>query len=306
MSRRFVDWAKGQGRLARSLARWGVLPYRVLRRDRRPGVVVLLYHRVGGGTRSEIDMKVETFERQMRYLRRTCLVVALDEVAKISTRRALRNAQRDVVAITFDDGYEETYRFVYPILRRYAIPATVYLPAMYLEEQRPFDFGASHHLTPARRPNPLTWDQAAEMARSGLVTIGGHTHTHADLSLLPQDEIRRELDDGDRLIESRLGFRPRHFAYPWGRWTPVAHTLVGARYETVALGGPGKNAYLHLDPSRLWRYPVVQSDGFWLFRARLHTLPACGFESEEESPDDVNDHSSPGPYPAVPARYRGR
>ncbi len=57
---RGVDWLRGQGRLGRSLVRWGTLPYHALRRDRRPGAIILLYHRVGGHTRSEIDTLVAT------------------------------------------------------------------------------------------------------------------------------------------------------------------------------------------------------------------------------------------------------
>jgi peptidoglycan/xylan/chitin deacetylase (PgdA/CDA1 family) len=271
---RMTEWLKVQGRIGRSLIRWGMLPYDLLRRTRQPGVVILLYHRIGGGTRSEIDMAAPVFERQMRYLRRHSMIVSLDEVAEFRARRSVQPAARDIVAITFDDGYAEMYDVVYPILRRHEIPATIYVPAMYIEEGRPFDFGACRRMDPARRPRPLTWAQAAEMARSNLVTIGGHTNTHVDLSRVPIAVARRELDDCDRLIESRVGLRPRHFAYPWGAWSRDAHALVAARYETVTLGGPGKNPYAGIDLSQLWRYPVVQTDGFWLFRARLHSLPA--------------------------------
>ncbi len=267
----FTDWVKGRGRLGRRILRWATLPYRVLRRDRRPGLVVLLYHRVGGGSRSEIDMPVSVFERQIRYLRRQYRIVSLNDV-QIGARWAAGGTHQDVIAITFDDGCAETYDFVYPILRWYGISATVYVPAMYLEEQRPFDFGAYRHMDSTRRPRPLSWHQVAEMVRSNVFTIGAHTYTHADLSRMSVDKAKSELEDCDRLIESRLGFRPRHFAYPWGRWAPAIQPLVVSRYETVTLGGPGKNPFIALDPSRLWRYPVNQSDGFWLFRARLHTL----------------------------------
>lgn len=274
---RCADWLRDRGPVGRGLISWGMLPYHVLRRDPRPGVVVLLYHRVGGHTRSQIDMAARVFERQMRYLRRHYRVVSLDDVTQISARGTTRHASGDTVAVTFDDGFVETYDVVYPILLRYAIPATIYVPALYVEEGRPMDFGDFGFTDPAHRPRPLTWDQAAKMVASGLVTIGAHTLTHADCSRTPAAEVRRELDDCDRLIASRLGQPPRHFAYPWGRWSSEAHVLVATRYETVTLGGPAKNPYVILDRSRLWRYPVIQSEGFWLFRARLHSLRARHF-----------------------------
>ncbi|MGQ0549350.1 MAG: polysaccharide deacetylase family protein [Armatimonadota bacterium] len=265
------DWIMGAGRTARSLGRWLALPLQAVRPHPEPGVVVLLYHRVGGNTRSDVDVTERAFEAQMRCLHRHCRVVSLDDVAEVCASPG-RQAASDIVAITFDDGYGETYDVAYPVLRRYGLPATVYLPAMYVETRRPFDFGAFGNLAPERRPLPLTWEQAGEMARSGLVAIGSHTHTHVDLSQTTPDQAAAELDECDRMIQRRLGVTPRHFAYPWGRWSPVVEPMVAPRYATAALGGPGKNPYAALRPHRLWRYPVLRTDGFRLFRARMHQL----------------------------------
>jgi len=262
--------------VARSMARWMSLPVQAWRHERRPGVVILLYHRVGGGTRSDIDVGARVFERQMLHLKHHCLVVSLDDIARFASRRTVQQANRDIVAITFDDGYRDTYELAYPILRRFGLPATVYLPSMYIEGQRPFDFGGFQRTADDERPRPMTWEMAAEMMRSGLITIGGHTLTHADLSEADVARAERELEECDRLIERRLGILPRHFAYPWGRWSPQAQAVVAARYETVVLGGPAKNPYVGMDPRKMWRYPVLRTDGFWLFRVRMNLLDGGG------------------------------
>jgi peptidoglycan/xylan/chitin deacetylase (PgdA/CDA1 family) len=271
-----ANWLKGQARTARSLGRWLSLPVQAVRRERRPGVVILLYHRVGAETWSDVDVGARVFARQMDYLKRHCLVVSLDDIAGFASRRAVRQANRDVVAITFDDGYRDTYELAYPILRRYGLPATVYLASMYIEAQQPFDFGGFRRAMDGERPRPMTWEMAAEMMRSGLITIGGHTLTHADLSQLDAARARHELDEGDRLIERRLGVSPRHFAYPWGRWCAETQAVVTARYDTVVLGGPAKNPYVGMDPRKMWRYPVLRTDGFWLFLARMNLLVGGG------------------------------
>jgi peptidoglycan/xylan/chitin deacetylase (PgdA/CDA1 family) len=261
---------KSRGGAASGFLRWAVLPYHVLRRDRRPGVIVLAYHRIGGGTRAQTDLAAELFERQIRYVKQRFRVAALDEVPRLRAS----GGGADAVVITFDDGFAETYTVAYPVIRRHQIPVTVYIPAAYVETQRPFDFGVFAAMDP--RPKPMTWEQAREMAASGLVTIGAHTNTHADLSMTAVPEAQRELDACDELIERRLGSRPRHFAYPWGRWSAATQTLAAARYDTVALTMPGKNAYATLDCSRLYRLPVIQSDGFWRFVVRVRSQPARG------------------------------
>ena len=52
--------------------------------------------------------------------------VSLDEVKR---RLANRQRGRPFVALTFDDGYRDNLDLALPILRRYAVPATIYVPS---------------------------------------------------------------------------------------------------------------------------------------------------------------------------------
>jgi peptidoglycan/xylan/chitin deacetylase (PgdA/CDA1 family) len=65
--------------------------------------------------------------------------------------------------------------------------------------------------------DPLTWDETAEMARSGLVSIGSHTHTHVILSRCDAARTRQELRASKGIIEKRLGVPCGLFCYPNGR-----------------------------------------------------------------------------------------
>lgn len=62
----------------------------------------------------------------------------------------------------------------------------------------------------------LTWDEAREMANSGLVTIGAHTITHPILSRIDKNQARLEIIEGKSLIEKNLGMPVQFFAYPNG------------------------------------------------------------------------------------------
>src|SRR3990172_9680229 len=172
-----------------------VLPYGVAFRERRPGLVILVYHRVGGDTRSEIDLPVALFRRQMAYARRYYPITSLDSILNGSWALEQRS---DVLAVTFDDGCLEVYEQAFPVLLAYQIPATIYLATSYVESQRPFDFGGyarSHH-----QPLPLTWSHVREMVDSGLITVGAHTHNHADLTRLAADQVRNEVRRSRDLI----------------------------------------------------------------------------------------------------------
>jgi peptidoglycan/xylan/chitin deacetylase (PgdA/CDA1 family) len=62
----------------------------------------------------------------------------------------------------------------------------------------------------------MDWKQIAEMAADPLCTIGAHTVNHVFLSKVPRETVRAEMQRSAEVIESALGKRPEHFAYPYG------------------------------------------------------------------------------------------
>jgi hypothetical protein len=72
-----------------------------LRRVER-GVVVLIYHRVGAGSGTQVDLPVDLFSRQMELLASEGRVVSIDEA--VQALAAAEPPPRDPVVITFDDG----------------------------------------------------------------------------------------------------------------------------------------------------------------------------------------------------------
>jgi peptidoglycan/xylan/chitin deacetylase (PgdA/CDA1 family) len=240
------------------------------------GPRVLIYHQVGSGLGRQMEVTVEDFNRQLDWVTRNRDVVGFDEAV---SRWDDPGSDR-LVALTFDDGYLDTYTTAFPLLRERGIPFQVYLATESIETGRP--------LGPPGRADPLTWDQIVDMLSSGLVTIGAHTHRHTDLRNLPRDAVEEELETSDGLIRRRLGLQPSHFAYPWGYWSASAASVVDARYRTAVIAAthrPGGR----LDPYRIHRYPVQLSDGFRFFPARLRG----GLRLEESVRRRLKGYSGP-------------
>lgn len=253
--------------LFHTLMKLAVLPHGALWRERRPGVIILGYHRIGGETGSDVDLPAAVFARQMAYVREHYRVIGMDALADGLVLS--EPAHRDLVAVTFDDGYRETYDHAFPVLQQLQIPATVYVATEYIDGQREFDFGVAARS--GRPGRPLTWAHLREMAASRLVSIGAHTHRHRDLSLLSGEAAREEIATSQRVIEDRLGVRPRHFAYPWGMVTPAVRRVVAEYFHTAVRGGCGKNVFGAIDVLALWRQPLQQSDGMTFFRLKLRS-----------------------------------
>jgi peptidoglycan/xylan/chitin deacetylase (PgdA/CDA1 family) len=243
------------------------------------GVVVLIYHRVGGGSGTEVDLSPQAFDEQMAWLAGSGRVVSLDAAVDLldpagaaagsvdpagsvaptgNGSPAPATAAPDVctvgdpVVVTFDDGTADLAEVAMPLLERHGVPATVYLATRYVDEGIAFPDDGT----------PLSWSAVRDMASTGLVTFGSHTHDHLLLDRLPPPEAVDELDRSRQLIEDNVGAPAHHFAYPKAvAASPEVEPLVRERYRSAALGRNRPNPLGSTDVHRLARTAVQVSDG---------------------------------------------
>jgi peptidoglycan/xylan/chitin deacetylase (PgdA/CDA1 family) len=222
-----------------------------------PGVVVLLYHRVGTGGSLEIDLPVDLFDEQMASIagRVVPLGTALEQLSGPS-----RPSGEPALVVTFDDGTADFVDTALPVLERHRIPATLYLATRFVEEQRELpDDG-----------RPVSWSALSDACTTGLVDIGSHTHEHRLMDRIRDDEICHELDRSIELIQDRLGRPAPDFAYPKAvAGSHAADREVRARFRSAALAGTRANRHGATDPFRLARSPVQRSDGMRYFRRKV-------------------------------------
>lgn len=224
---------------------------------RRPvsGVTILVYHRVGGGSRDELDVPEAAFRHHLDLLTGHD-VVSLDEALDGLDAGDLRPR----VVLSFDDGFAEVHTNAWPLLRDRALPFTVYLTTAYMGGGMDWQ-GA----TASGSGRGMSWDQLAQLATSPLVTIGNHTHRHVPPERLDTGEI----DRCTAATEDRLGVTPRHFAYPWGIAVPALEGELRARFRSAVTGKVGRNLP-DTDRVRLRRVPVRRTDPPVFVAAKLH------------------------------------
>ncbi|MBC6949063.1 hypothetical protein DWB58_14135 [candidate division KSB1 bacterium] len=114
------------------LRRLGV--YRFLRWWHRKQAVILTYHGViSNGDDSYLNrnsLSAEMFDQQMAYLKRHYHIMSLPElVRRLVAREPLPPY---ALVITFDDGFYNNYAVAAPILRKYDLPATIFLTTAFI------------------------------------------------------------------------------------------------------------------------------------------------------------------------------
>jgi peptidoglycan/xylan/chitin deacetylase (PgdA/CDA1 family) len=241
-----------------------------------PGPRILVYHQIGAGLGREMEVRLDVFERQLDWLGKHYQVVHLPEAI---ARRGQAGSER-LVVLTFDDGYSDQFEVAYPRLRDLGFPFTLYLTTQPVETGEP--------LTPGGRADPLTWEQVGSMLDSGLLTLGAHTHTHANLRFASAELVEEEVGISNDLIARHTGVDARHFTYPWGYWSPVADPIMAKVYDSATVGsGPPLTATTL--PHRLNRIPIQLSDGVVFFKRKL----ASGLKWEDRARRLVSGYRGP-------------
>ncbi|MGH8924761.1 MAG: polysaccharide deacetylase family protein [Acidimicrobiia bacterium] len=229
-----------------------------------------------------MEVRLSDFEWQLSWLQRHFELV---DLPKALAARGSPASDRMAV-LSFDDGYRDQFTVGFPVLHDLKIPFILYLTTRQVETGEP--------LGPASAA-PLRWTELAEMAATGLMTVGAHTHSHPDLRLLDSAAVERELETSDELIRSRLGVDPHHFAYPWGYWSAIADPHIRKRYETATVGAgpPLTEASDHYTLSRI---PIQLSDGRFFFRRKLEK----GLRLEEAVRRRIKGYKPP---PIIPTSF---
>lgn len=186
---------------------------------------VLMYHRVDQASSPGgpgLKVTPEQFARQMDYLAQAGYHPVTLASAVAHLRRGDVCAPRSVV-ITFDDGYEDNYRFAFPILKKHRFPATIFLVAGAVGKTNFFDRGREPVL------RMLKWAEIKEMAAYG-IDFESHGLMHLNMATLAGDRATKELATSRLVLEKGLGRPVRFFCYPYGSFNPNTARLARRYY----------------------------------------------------------------------------
>jgi len=110
---------------------------RKIRNRVRPGILILVYHRITQLERDPYRLCVTPrhFAEHLEVLQKQHLVISLKDV--VNARRS-GTVPRRAVVLTFDDGYADNLENASPLLRQYGAPATLFVVSGSIGNEREF------------------------------------------------------------------------------------------------------------------------------------------------------------------------
>jgi peptidoglycan/xylan/chitin deacetylase (PgdA/CDA1 family) len=226
-----------------------------------------MYHNIAvpprQGTLRSLYVTPRMFRFQMGYLKAAGFrVVPLKDILSFMNDTI---PDERLVAITFDDGYEDVYDHAYPVLKMHGYPSTVFLVSDLIGKENLWDYQDRNI-----RKRILGWDAIMEMKGNGVV-FGSHTKTHPFLSRLSTEEIEDEVSGSKKALEDRLDLPVDFFCYPYGDYDGrVVAALKKAGYLGAATT---KRGLVHRgdDPFEIRRSFIRLHTHPLLFMIKMHS-----------------------------------
>lgn len=194
---------------------------------------ILMYHHMLKSSKLLGDYTITPteFESDLKYLKDNgYTTVTVQDLIRYCNGEA--PLPEKPVMITFDDGYESTYEYAYPLLKQYEMKAVVSIIGYYTDL---YSRTEDKHINYSH----LTWSELRAMMESGVFEIQNHTYNmHSDNTRKglrkkngeTEEEYRSaisaDLIQVQNEIKTNLGISPTTFTYPFGYITKTSKEIV--------------------------------------------------------------------------------
>jgi peptidoglycan/xylan/chitin deacetylase (PgdA/CDA1 family) len=227
------------------------------------GLPVFMYHKVSSNANDPLTISVENLEKQFSYLSKKGYTnLSLGQIIDNSNTKLPKRA----FILTFDDGYLNNLKYLYPLLQKYNFHATIMLPVSLIGKTNEWDEG---------KESLMNYSQLLSMD-SRYISFGLHTYRHLALKDMP---IKAIMDDIEKckqdLDHNGVKFLPV-LAYPYGSYPrdkgekekfftllKQSGIVYGLRIGNRINRWPLRNRF------EVKRIDIKGNDSFWEFKTKL-------------------------------------
>lgn len=225
-------------------------------------IPILCYHNFNPVKPGSMNMTPEKFESHLKWLKDNgYTVIPLTEAVEYLQGKRSSVPPKSVV-ITADDGWESVYTYMYPLVKKYNVPVTLFI----------------YPQTISAGKNAMTWDELKELQKTGLFTIQSHTYDHPNFKqakkrMTPdayEKYVHSQLAKSKSILEDKMGTKITLLAWPFGIYNDeLEKAAANAGYE-MSFTIDYRTANKSFNPMGQPRFMLLQSQPMSTFTGIVH------------------------------------
>jgi len=178
----------------------------------KPGVHILNGHYIGLE-----DFEASVFRELLMDLSKCVNLIRIEQAISMIENLDPIDIDQCYVAFTFDDGFEECFTKIAPVLEEFKLNALFFIIPNFIDgDSKYIENMCKETLNMPIVKKPLTWIQVCNLSDRGFL-IGSHTLNHLNLSKYSEEVLFNEIVLSKNIISEKINRPCIHFAYPYGR-----------------------------------------------------------------------------------------
>ena len=178
------------------------------------GVYCFNYHRIGDPNETQFDPNVFScteaiFKQHLLFLKENFEIISIEELHSLYKREYV---DKKYAVITFDDGYLDNYQLAFPILKKYQVPACLFIATDFIDQKCiPWWDETAWYI------NKLTLDELSQCDWISIPTIKNlpiNKRIRAILRVMKQDKdcsINSKLNELRGIVKEKLDISQSEF-----------------------------------------------------------------------------------------------
>lgn len=163
------------------------------------------------------DLPKEVFYDLLKQLSKNADFIKIEDAVE-----AIRNkthSNQKLIAFTFDDGFEECYTKIAPVLSEFKTNAALFINPGFIDGNAAYCSNFCKNIVHINK-KPMTWEMIKKLHQQGYV-IGNHTQDHVRLVGLNEQQLQQQIIIAKKRIEEQLNSPCEYFAWTYGKNTDI-------------------------------------------------------------------------------------
>ena len=154
-------------------------------------------------------VSLKNFTEQIEYLssKKEFSIVSIDQYIE-----GLGSSDRKLITLTFDDAYTSIKSKVLPVIKKYNVPITVFIPINCVGGYNTWDTSIGKE-----QLKILDWSEIKILSNEPLITFGSHGLSHISLGNVSRTILEDEIIKSKIILENEINTSVNYFSYPYGQ-----------------------------------------------------------------------------------------